>query len=437
MSWHRQCDGFSRRDCLRMGAIGAGAAGLSLGNFLRISHAGAVNPAGRSQAAIFVELPGGPSHIDTFDPKPDAPSEIRGKFATIATRVAGVRFSEHLPLLAGVNDHFTVLRGVTHSLGAHPLGQKFINTGNRPTPALEYPAYGSVAATRLTTHRDLPVYVAVPKASQGPGYLGVKYAPLATNEAPRAGRPFNVRGISLGGGVTLNEIGKRKQLLDDLDQTFAAIRRDDELLDGLDEFGQKAFEMITSRRAREAFDVSRESEAFRKPFADDPFSQSCLLAIRLVEAGVRFVTLSLGGWDTHQDNFTKLKDDLLPKLDGGLSALFVGLQQKGLLESTTVFCSGEFGRTPKINTRSAEGGRDHYPRCMFMLMGGGGIRQGQVLGESDATAAGPAHEGFKPEDVAATFYHSLGIDPAAEFQTPSGRPVSVVRDGTPIPELLV
>lgn len=414
-----------------------GAGGLTLGNFLRISQAAPQTPHRRvSQSAVFIELPGGPSHIDSFDPKPDAPSEIRGTFAAIPTRVPGVHFSEHLPKLAQVNDRFTVLRGVTHSLGAHPLGQKFINTGNRPIPALEYPAYGSVAATQLTTHDDLPVYVAVPKSSQGPGYLGVRSAPLSTNETPRAGQPFNVRGITLGGGVTLDEIGRRKRLRDDLDRRFDAISQNDELLRGLDQFNQRAFEMITSRRAREAFDVSQEPESFRGLFGDDPFSQSCLLAARLVAAGVRFVTLSLGGWDTHNENFTKLQNDLLPRLDAGLSALFLGLEEKGLLETTTVFASGEFGRTPKVKD-TGSGGRDHYPRCMFMLMGGGAIRGGQAVGESDDQAAGPRHTGIKPEDVAATFYHALGIDPKREFQTPSGRPVAVVRDGEVIPELLV
>lgn len=439
MGLHRQCDGLSRRDCLRMGVLGAG--GLTLGSFLRWAqpafgqHPVPTRDPGRS--AIFIELPGGPSHLDSFDPKPEAPEGIRGSFSTIPTAVSGVRFSEHLPRLAAINDRFTVLRGVSHSLGAHPLGQKFINTGNRPIPALEYPAYGSVASTRLTTHEDLPACVAVPRSSQGPGYLGVRHAPLATNEVPRAGRPFQVRGISLGGGVTLEEIGKRKSLRDDLDRKFDAIAADDQLLSGLDQFNQRAYEMITSRRAREAFDVSKEPESFRSLFQDDPFSQSCLLAVRLIAAGVRFVTLSLGGWDTHNDNFTRLKDDLLPRLDSGLSSLFLGLEQKDLLSATTVFASGEFGRTPKINVRGTGGGRDHYPRCMFMLMGGGAIRGGQVVGESDATGAGPLHEGIKPEDVAATFYHSLGIDPKEEFQTPSGRPVAIVRDGEVLPQLLV
>lgn len=430
----RQCNGLTRREAIRVGAIGA--AGLTLGSYLRIAEAGQVQERGRATAAIFVELPGGPSHLDTFDLKPDAPSDVRGEFNPIATNVPGIQISEHLPKLAAQADKFALLRGVTHTLGAHPLGQKFINTGNRPNAALEYPAYGSVVAKELPTPADLPAYVSIPRASQGPGYLGVKYSSLATNETPRAGQPFNVRGITLGGGVTLKEIERRKNLLQDLDHRFAAIEQQDELLDGLDEFSRKAFRMITSKRTREAFDISQESDAFRGMFAEDSFSQSCLLAIRLIESGVRFVTLTLPGWDTHQENFVRLKTDLLPKLDAGVAGLFAGLTAKGLLDSTAVMVTGEFGRTPKINNRSPGGGRDHYPRCMCMLLGGGPIRGGQVLGASDATAAAPAADGIAPEDVAATFYGALGIDHQKEYQSSSGRPLMIVRDGKPLSPLL-
>jgi uncharacterized protein (DUF1501 family) len=204
----------------------------------------------------------------------------------------------------------------------------------------------------------------------------------------------------------------------------------------LDRFTEQAHSIITSRRAREAFDVSRESPAFAKAFGETPFGMSCLLGSRLIESGVRFVTLTLGGWDTHTSNWTKLKTKILPDLDTGLSALLGGLSQKGLLDSTTIFVTGEFGRTPKINTRDAEGGRDHYPRCMFMLMAGGGVRGGQVLGESDETASAPKHEGFSPDDVAATFYHTLGIDHTKEYHTNTGRPITIVRDGHVIKKLL-
>ena len=428
-----QCDGRTRRDALKLGVLGA--TGLTMGGFLQMAEAGQLSAKARSQSAIFIELPGGPSHLDTFDLKPDAPDEIRGQFKPIKTNVPGVEISEHLPKLAKCADKFAILRGVSHTLGAHPLGQRFVFTGNRPTPSIEYPCFGSVVARELPAASDLPSFVAVPNANQGPGHLGVKYAPLVTNSTPRPGRPFNVRGITLGGGVTLNEIERRQSLLRDLDTKFSAIQKNDDLLSGLDKFSQKAFDMITSRRTRQAFDISREPDSFSSLYGQDSFSQSCLLATRLVESGIRFVTVTLSGWDTHQDNFTRLKENLLPQLDAGLAGLFNGLAQKGLLESTTVYVTGEFGRTPKINSRSAEGGRDHYPRCMFMLMGGGPVVGGQVIGESDKTASGPKNDAIAPEDVAASFYNTLGIDHRKEYHTSIGRPISIVRDGTVIDQL--
>lgn len=434
MASHKQCDGMSRRDAIRVGMIGS--AGLTMANYMKLAEAGEVNPRARAKSAIFIELPGGPSHMDTFDLKPNAPSEFRGKFNPIKTNVPGVEISEHLPKLAKCADKFAILRGVSHSLGAHQLGQQFIFTGNRPNPSLDYPGYGSVVVKELPSPTDLPGFVSIPKIKMGPGHLGVKYASLQTNAVPRVGRPFNVRGISLGNGVTLEEIERRQGLLKDLDNTFESIQGKDDLLSGLDKFSQKAYDIITSKRARSAFDISKEAPSFAKLYGEDDFSQSCLLATRLVESGVRFVTVSLGGWDTHSDNFTKLSTNLLPKLDAGLAGLFNGLEAKGLLDQTTVFVSGEFGRTPKINARSAEGGRDHYPRCMFMLMGGGPIAGGQVIGESDEKAAGPKHEAIKPEDAAASFYQSLGIDHRKEYQTSIGRPISIVRDGDIINDLL-
>jgi len=207
------------------------------------------------------------------------------------------------------------------------------------------------------------------------------------------------------------------------------------LRDDLDRFAQRAHAIACSPRSRTAFDIRRESPEFARPFGESAFGLSCLLACRLVESGVRFVTLSLGGWDTHQDNFTRLKNTLLPTLDTGLAALLNGLAQKGLLESTSVFVTGEFGRTPKINHRSVAGGRDHYPRCMCMLLAGGGMRGGQVVGKSDGKAAQPDGDGFSPDDVAATFYYSLGIDHTKEYHTDTGRALTIVRDGRIIREL--
>jgi hypothetical protein len=432
MTNYRTCDGMLRRDMLKAGVIGTG--GLTLANYLRLASAGEIREP-KADRAIFIELVGGPSHLDTFDPKPDAPDTIRGKFRPIKTNVAGIEISEHLSKLAQCADKYAIIRGVSHTLAAHELGREYINTGSRPLPSLTYPAYGSVISRQMPTAQDIPANVAIPKVGQGPGFLGLKYAALETNAAPQPGRPYSVRGLTLAGNVTVDEIHRRQSLLSKLDRRFAYVESDRQLLDGLDQFGSQAYSMITSKRAREAFDIAQESASFAKQFGEDSFGLSCLLALRLVESGVRYVTVQLNGWDTHQDNFTRLSTQILPKFDEGLSGLFKGLEQRGLLDSTAVMVSGEFGRTPKINERSAEGGRDHYPRCMFMLMAGGGVRGGQVIGESDETAAAPKHESFSPDDVAASFYHNLGIDPSIEFDTETGRPITLVRDGRIIKQL--
>ncbi|MAG92588.1 MAG: hypothetical protein CMJ48_02380 [Planctomycetaceae bacterium] len=433
MPIHRTCDGVKRRDFLKVGALGG--AGLTLSNYLRLTAADEVK-SGPVKAGIFIHLAGGPSHLDTFDLKPDAPKEFRGTFNPIETKVPGIEISEHLPKLAGVTDRFTILRGVSHTLGAHALGSAYVNKGTKPLPSLEYPGYGSVVSREFKSPQDIPPFVAIPSTRfQGPGFLGVKYAPLNTGSTPRQGQAFSVRGITLGNGLTIEEAGRRQNLLGKLDKTFSDIESERQLLEGLDQFDQQAHAIITSKRARDAFDISKESPEFTKTFAEDTFSQSCLLATRLVESGVCFVTMSHGGWDTHQDNFTRLKDRTLPPFDAGLASLLAGLDAKGLLESTAVFVTGEFGRTPKINTRSTEGGRDHYPRCMFMLMAGGKIRGGQVLGKSDDKATLPANEAITPDDVAASFYHNLGIDHTQEYHSSTGRPITIVRNGNVIEPL--
>jgi len=431
MSTHRTCDGVVRRDFLRIG--GLGAAGLTLGRFLRATAAGDVRGNAPAKSAIFINLQGGPSHLDTFDPKPQAPAEMRGEFQSIQTSVPGIELCEHLPKLAAAMDRFTIIRNVTHTLAAHQLGTEYINTGNRPLPSIEFPGYGAVVSKELGGPPELPPFVSIPTSAQRAGFLGVQYAPLHTNTTPQAGQPYSVRGISLQNGLTVEAVEKRENLLHRLDTAFAGFEQNSQLLQGLDRFSQQAYTMITSSQAREAFDVSQESPAYTQKFGETPFGQSCLLATRLVASGVRFVTIGNNGWDTHQDNWTRLKDTLLPPVDEGLSALLLGLEEKGLLESTIVFVSGEFGRTPKINTD--RGGRDHYPRAMFMLMAGGGVRGGRVIGATTADGSEPDGDSHSPDDVAATFYHTLGIDHQQEYQTNTGRPVMIVRDGKVINEL--
>ncbi len=429
MSLNRYCDNITRRDFVKVGALGAG---LSLAGYLRMAHAQQVRPAARARSAIFVFLGGGPTHIDSFDMKPDAPAEIRGEFRPIATNVPGVQICEHLPNLARCADKYTILRGVSHTLAGHELGTVYMNAGSRPIPSLLYPGYGAVVSRELTGDRDLPHFVAIPNTPQRAGYLGVRYAPLQTNATPVAGVPFNVRGISLADGLTVAQFERRQRLLNDVDNAFKGAESNSRLIDGLDQFAQQAYAMISSPRARRAFDVTQERPEVARPFGEHRFGQSCLLAVRLIEAGVRFATVTFGGWDSHTNNFNAARNSLLPPLDQGLAALFTTLAAKGLLESTSVFVTGEFGRTPRINERA---GRDHWPRNFSVLMAGGGMRGGQVLGASDANAMGPAGEPITPEQVAASYYHSLGIDYRREYQTPSGRPVMIVRDGGIIPGL--
>lgn len=430
MATNDYCDGVRRRDFLRLGLLGA--TGLSLPGYFRLAEAGEV-AAGRATSAIFVNLSGGPSHMDTFDLKPDAPTELRGEFKPIATNVSGIEISEHLPRLAQCADKFALLRGVSHSLAAHEFGTKYMNTGNRPIPSLEFPGYGPVVTKEKGGPRDLPPFVAIPDTNQVPGYLGVEYAPFSTTAAPKAGQAFTVRGITLRNGLTVEEVEKRRNLLGKLDSTFRGFEGSSDLVNGLDRFSQRAYDIISSPRSREAFDISKETPETAKLFGESPIGMSCLLATRLVESGVRFVTLSSGGWDTHDDNFGRLKSKLLPDLDYAISGLLTSLAQKGLLDTTAVFVTGEFGRTPKINNR---GGRDHFPRAMTCLLAGGGIKGGQVIGASDSKGMGPeSGDGITPDNVAASFYHALGIDCRKEYKTTTGRPIAIARYGAPIPEL--
>jgi hypothetical protein len=441
MAAKRYCDGVTRRDFLKVGVLGG--MGLSLASYLRLAEAGEVH-GGKAQAAIFIYLSGGPSHLDTFDMKPDAPEEYRGEFKPIPTNVAGVQICEHLPKLARCADKFAIVRGVTHSLAAHGPGTRYMNTGNLPNPALEYPGYGAVVSKELSCLPDLPPFIAIPTTPQKAGYLGVRHAPLVTNASPTAGKPFNVRGITLGEGLTVTALDKRTRLLRDLDTAFKDHETGSDVLDGLDKFKEKAYRIIRSPRARKAFDLSQEPAATAEKFGKDAFGQSCLLAGRLVEAGVRFTTITLGGWDTHGNNFAQLKGraaakggkgaaGLLPTLDTGLAALFGWLADKRLLETTAVFVTGEFGRTPKVNKTA---GRDHWSRAMFVLLGGGGFKGAQVVGASDARGEGPVGEGFKPEDIAVSFYHALGIRHTREYRTSTGRPVMIVREGKIIRQLM-
>jgi hypothetical protein len=421
----------NRRDFMTVGLLGG--AGLSLSLYQRLDAAGALDSGG-ARAGILVFLRGGPSHIDTFDPKPESPREYRGEFATIPTKVPGLVLCEHLPRLAQCADKFSVLRGVSHTFAAHSLGSEYLNTGSRPLSSLEYPSFGAAVLKERPPEHGVPGYVAAPEALHGPGFLGKQYSAFCTGNLPLPGKAGNVRGVSLPSTLPLAEFDRRHRLLQQLDRRFASLEGRDPAVNAIDEFNSQTHAMISSPRTREAFDLSKESPGFAARFGTDEWGGASLLAIRLVEAGVRFVTLCFSGWDTHANNFPSLKNQLLPKLDRALSGLFTGLEDRGLLGTTAVMVTGEFGRTPKING-NASPGRDHYPKCMSVLMAGGRIRGGLVIGESDATGSEPAETAYSPEDVAATFYANLGLDPSKVYQSPSGRPITLVRDGSALHEL--
>ena len=429
MNRSHHCNGVRRRDVLQAGVLGT--LGLTLGDYFRLLKADEEKPK-PAKSAIVIWLGGGPPHLDTFDMKPEAPEEIRGEFRPISTNVEGLSICEHLPQLARCADKYAVLRGVSHTLAGHEQGTSFLSTGNRPVPSLTYPGYGAVVSKELEGDPRLPHFVAIPNTPQSAGYLGVRQAPLNTNETPRLGQPFSVRGISLEGGLTVEQFESRTRLLRQVDTAFSELGSKSSLVDGLDQFDREAYSVISSPVAREAFDTHREPEAVANEFGEHRFGQSCLLALRLIEAGVRFATVSFSGWDTHSNNFKKSKESLLPQLDQGLAALLNQLDRRGLLESTSVLVTGEFGRTPKIN---ANAGRDHWPRAFSVLMAGGGIKTGQILGASDDKGMGPDEEPITPEAVAASFYHSLGIDFRKEYHTNTGRPVMIVRAGEVLPGL--
>jgi len=413
---------------VQAGTLGAA---LPLSRLLRAASENPRRDLGRS--AILVFLGGGPAHQDTFDLKPQAPAEYRGQFSPVATSVPGIEICEHLPRLAKRADRCALIRGLTHSLADHGLGTRYVLTGNLPTPVLDYPLLGSLVSYELPAPPDLPAFVSIDRPVEGPGYLGPAWGPLSTGEKPRYGQPFRVRGITLDGTLTVDAFNARQSLLKYLDTAFRDLESQDPLLQGMNQFQNRAWQIISSQRSRLAFDLASEPESEMDRFGRHEFGQSLLLAARLVEAGVRFVTVLLEGWDTHQDNFNTLARQLLPQLDQGLAGLLDRLQDRGLLSTTSVLTVGEFGRTPKINGNA---GRDHWAQAACALFAGAGFRPGQVIGQTDARAEGPETQGFSPDDLAASFLAGIGLNPHTEYDSGAGRPITAIRDGNIIPGLL-
>ncbi len=437
----RRCDGVTRRDFVRIG--GLAALGLGLPELLSLRTAAANSRAPAAERCILIWLDGGPSHLETFDLKPDAPTEVRGPFQPIATSIPGISISELMPHTAQRMEHLAIVRSVTSPLGEHNFGTHYLLTGYKPTPVLEYPMYGSVVAHLRSNSSALPSHVAVPKFSLGGGrFTGNGYLPVTAQPFSVGGDPakpdFSVADLDFFPGIGRDRVDRRRAFLQKLDATQRRVEATE--AEALDPQMEQAYRLITSPEAKQAFDLSLERE--RGKYGSRTIGQCCLLARRLVERGVPFVTVNNVGWDTHQDAYTRLKEGytgakvpvgLIPSLDTALAALLDDLQERGLLDTTLVMVMGEFGRTPKINT---SGGRDHWPRVFSVALAGGGIRGGQVVGASDAVGESPADRAVTPADLAATIYTLLGIDPRLELHTPDGRPVQLNRDGTVIGELV-
>jgi uncharacterized protein (DUF1501 family) len=433
---YESCDGVSRRSFLKAGVLGL--TGLTLADVLRLRAARAAQgkPA-KDAAVILIWKGGGPSHLDLWDLKPAAPAEYRGEFKPIRTNVPGIDVSEHLPLSARQTDKFAIVRSVTHPDAGHESASHYLLTGYRPTndiPSNEVPSYGSIVAKEKGPRRaGLPAYVAVPTAprSTAAAYLGVAYNPFVVGADPSAAN-FSVRNLTLPNGISLARLENRRKLLASID----TLRRDADqtgLMEGLDAFTRKAFEMVTSPAARKAFAIGEEDAKTRDLYGRTNLGQSMLLARRLIEAGVTFVTVNAGGWDTHANNFEALKKQKLPPFDAGWAALVQDLHRRGLAQNTLVLVWGEFGRTPRINPQA---GRDHWPGAQSVVLAGGGLKMGQAIGASDAKAEYPRERPLTPEDVLSTMYHFLGIDQNRDYLNEAQRPVKVLNSGTPIKELV-
>jgi uncharacterized protein (DUF1501 family) len=434
MANHQYCDGVTRRDSVKAGVLGL--TGLTLSGFLNAAAASddakARRKNARADSVLFINLAGGPAHLDSLDMKPDGPAETKGEFKPVQSKLPELVVCEHMPKYAAMADQYALIRGISHSSGSHPQGQSYISTGNRPSPALLYPSFGSIVAKEIAGRKDLPPYVAIPQSEWNAGYMGDGFAPFKTNAVPRPGKPFAVRGISLPEGISIEKVNRREQLLKDLDQTFRETDTDSQLLEALDTFGEQAYNMITSKRTQKAFDVGKEPESIQKQFQSGELGQSLLLATRLIEFGIPFVTVTNQGWDTHLDNF-KGHQRLLPPFDAGLAAVTQALKDKGLLERTLVVAMGEFGRTPKINQNV---GRDHYPRVNWCVMCGAGVKPGHLIGATDAAGESPTDDTkVSPDDIGATILSTLGIDHHTEYYTQTGRPVSLIPHGNVITEL--
>jgi len=418
----------SRRRFLQVGSIGA--AGLTLGNVMQAESADAGKPR-LAKNVIMVFLTGGPATIDMWDMKPKARESVRGEFRPISTSVPGVEICEHMPRLAKAMQHATLIRSVTHTIAEHTEGQRYVMTGNTPSSAVEYASLGALASCLVESTSGVPCYATigdVPSATSGD--LGATFNPFLLTGAGGSTRDSSGEQLGLPDGFTPDDLTRRLTILERIDHGID--RAAPQSLAQLNRFQSDAAEILRSNKISQALRIDQEPEAQRNSYGRSTFAMQALAARRLIEAGARFVAIGLGDWDTHLNNFTRMRQSLLPELDQGLAALLTNLADRGLLDETIVYCTGEFARTPFVN---GSAGRDHWARSMTSLVAGGGFRPGFVYGETDEECNEPSSGACSPDDVSATIFRQLGFEPSHTVTTRAGRPIPLFRHGKVIDAL--
>jgi hypothetical protein len=443
MGYHRNCQGMLRRDCLKLGLGALMGGGLVEGLRLRTSAAAQT---GRHSSCILFWLDGGPSHIETFDPKPDAPAEIRGEFRPIATKVPGMFFSENMQRLASISDKLCIIRSLRHDQNNHGAGNHYMMTGaptRIPVGCGAYvsfhPSMGSVVSAERGAADGLPPYFSIPSMTRsgGPNFLGARHAPFVVPDDPNE-KAFRVRDVTIAQALDEDRALGRRELRKRLDTflRFTDSAAGDPVL-GLDENFQQAVSLVTSPVAQQAFQIDREPDSVRDAFGRNPLGQRALLARRLIEAGVPFVTINHGGWDHHANIFPAFRSQG-QQLDAVVATLIEDLDQRGLLDTTLVLVMGEFGRTPQISTlpNATTPGRDHWSSAISILVAGCGTPPGQVVGATDPKGYTAIESIYAPENLVSSVYLKMGIDPSKILYNSAGRPTHLVSDPRPIAEIM-
>ncbi|MEE2937039.1 MAG: DUF1501 domain-containing protein [Planctomycetota bacterium] len=432
-----RCTGnpFGRRGFLTAGTFGG--LGLSLPQLMWMQQAAAEQKhydfiEAKAKSVIHIYLPGGMAHQESWDPKPYSPLEYRGEMKPVKTNTGEI-FCQSIPKLASIADRLCVIRSMTHGEAAHERGTHNMFTGYKPSPALKYPSFGAVVSHEYGPRKNLPPYVCIPNQPNefaGTGYLSSSYGPFSLGSDP-ASSGFKVRDLDMYSGVDEARFARRQDALATVNKRFSSMTNADNVK-AMSTFYERAYNLLGSPEARLAFDLSKEDDKMKDAYGKNQAGQRLLMARRLVEAGCRLVTLTYGGWDMHQ-GITAAMNRTMPPLDQALAQLILDLEQRGLLDTTMVMVSSEFGRTPKINK---DAGRDHYPKVFSVMLAGGGIKGGSIYGSSNATASEPEFDPVGPEDLATTMYHQLGIVADKELMAPGDRPIEIVDGGKVLKEII-